>query len=314
MQHPSLLVGFGTGDDAAVYRLTEDLCVVQTVDFFPPIVDDPHEFGAIAAANALSDVYAMGGTPLLALNIVCFPERLPKNILGRILSGASEVASEAGVVIAGGHTVKDEEPKFGMSVMGTVRQDAIYRNSEAQPGDALVLTKPIGTGIITTAAKAQVADPKTVAAAIASMRELNRAASDAFKAATVHSVTDVTGFGLIGHLIGMMRSSGTSARIELSRVPLLPGTRDLAERGIVPGVTHANLRATAGQSTWDDSLTNDDRLILCDAQTSGGLLISVPETHLPQLENELESRGVAHATIGAVGPPRSNGVFVEAQP
>ena len=182
MQHPDLLVGFDTSDDAAVYRLTDDLCVVQTVDFFPPIVDDAYDFGAIAAANALSDVYAMGGTPLLALNTVCFPEDLDRAILIEILRGGADVAAEAGVLIAGGHTIRDPEPKYGMAVTGTVHPDRLVTNAKARPGEALVLTKPIGTGIITTAAKARAADAATLAGAVATMCRLNRAAAEAMEA------------------------------------------------------------------------------------------------------------------------------------
>ena len=225
MQHDDLLVGFDTGDDAAVYRLTDDLAVIQTVDFFPPIVDDPYDFGAIAVVNALSDVYAMGGVPLLALNIVCFPEDLPKEILGRILLGGMDAAREAGVVIAGGHTVKDREPKYGLAVTGVVHPNRIVTNAATAAGDNLVLTKPLGSGIITTAAKAGVTDDATLAGAVAAMRQLNRAASEVMQEAGVKAATDITGFGLIGHLLGMLRASGTGAALSMSSVPLLPGVR-----------------------------------------------------------------------------------------
>ena len=233
MQHDDLLVGFDTSDDAAVYRLTDDIAVVQTIDFFPPIVDDPYDFGVIAAVNALSDVYAMGGVPLLALNIVCFPEDLPKEVLGRILLGGMDVAKEAGIVVAGGHTVKDREPKYGMSVTGIVRPDSIITNAAAAVGDDLVLTKPLGTGIITTAAKAGVTDDATLAGAIEIMRQLNRAAGEVMVEAKVKSATDITGFGLVGHLLGMLRASGTAAKLRFSDVPLLArsaGTRGSRRR------------------------------------------------------------------------------------
>jgi selenium donor protein len=300
VQHPDLLVGFNTGDDAAVYRLTDDLCIIQTIDFFPPIVDDAYDFGAIAAVNALSDVYAMGGTPLLALNVVCFPEDQPMSILSRILQGGSDVAKEANVLIAGGHTVKDAEPKYGMAVTGTIHPDKIVTNAAAKPGDLLVLTKPIGTGIISTAAKNGVTDEATIAGAITAMRQLNRGASEAMVAAGVMSATDVTGFGLAGHLLGMMRASGTTGHVRLSDVPLLPGTRELAERGVVPGGTRKNYDAADRYVRWAAEITDEEKLILCDAQTSGGLLLCIPEAMRGTLLKELSDRGVKGTVIGNV--------------
>ena len=300
MQHDDLLVGFDTSDDAAVYRLTDDLAVVQTLDFFPPIVDDPYDFGAIAAVNALSDVYAMGGVPLLALNIVCFPEDLPKEVLGRMLLGGMDVAKEAGIVIAGGHTVKDREPKYGLSVTGIVRPDSIITNAAAAIGDDLVLTKPLGTGIITTAAKAGVTDDATLAGAIETMRQLNRTAAEVMVEAKVKSATDVTGFGLVGHLLGMLRASGTAAILRFSDVPLLPGVRELADRGVVPGGTRNNLDAFDSEIAWGPDITDEEKLILCDAQTSGGLLIAVPHASTQAVLDGLTQRGVTGAVIGRV--------------
>lgn len=293
-------MGFNTGDDAAVYRLTRDLCVIQTVDFFPPIVDDAYDFGAIAAVNALSDVYAMGGTPLLALNIVCFPEDQPMSILSRILQGGADVAKEANVLIAGGHTVKDAEPKYGMAVTGTIHPNKIVTNAAAKPGDVLVLTKPIGTGIISTAGKAGVTDAATIAGAVAVMRQLNREASEAMVASGVVSATDVTGFGLVGHLIGMMRASHTTAHVRFADVPLLPGTRELAERGVVPGGTRKNYEATNHDVVWAPEITDEQKLILCDAQTSGGMLLCVPEAKSGALLKELSDRSVNGSIIGYV--------------
>ena len=300
MQHDDLLVGFDTSDDAAVYRLTDDLAVVQTIDFFPPIVDDPYDYGAIAAVNALSDVYAMGGTPLLALNIVCFPEDLPKEVLGRMLLGGMDVAKEAGIVIAGGHTVKDREPKYGLSVTGIVRPDRIITNAAAAPGDDLVLTKPLGSGIITTAAKAGVTDDAILAGAVETMRQLNRAGAEAMMEAGVKSATDVTGFGLMGHLLGMLKASGTAAKLRFSDVPLLPGVLELADRGVVPGGTRNNLDAFDAQIAWGAGITDEEKLILCDAQTSGGLLIAVPSASTPGMLDGLAQRGVTGAVIGRV--------------
>ena len=300
MQHDDLLVGFDTSDDAAVYRLTDDLAVVQTIDFFPPIVDDPYDFGAIAAVNALSDVYAMGGTPLLALNIVCFPEDLPKEVLGRMLLGGMDVAKEAGIVIAGGHTVKDREPKYGLSVTGVVRPDRIITNAAAAAGDDLVLTKPLGTGIITTAAKAGVSDDATLAGAVETMRQLNRAGAEAMAEAGVRSATDITGFGLAGHLLGMLRASGTAAMLRFRDVPLLPGVRELAERGVVPGGTRNNLDAFDPAIAWDSGISDEEQLIFCDAQTSGGLLIAVPPGSTRTVLDGLTRRGVTGSVIGRV--------------
>ena len=300
MQHDDLLVGFDTSDDAAVYRLTDDLAVVQTIDFFPPIVDDPYDFGVIAAVNALSDVYAMGGVPLLALNIVCFPEDLPKEVLGRILLGGMDVAKEAGIVVAGGHTVKDREPKYGMSVTGIVRPDSIITNAAAAIGDDLVLTKPLGTGIITTAAKAGVTDDATLAGAIEIMRQLNRAAGEVMVEAKVKSATDITGFGLVGHLLGMLRASGTAAKLRFSDVPLLPGVRELADRGVVPGGTRNNFDAFDSEVAWGSDITDEEKLILCDAQTSGGLLMAVPHASTQAVLDALTQRGVMGAVIGQV--------------
>lgn len=311
-QDPNLLVGAATGDDAAVYRLADGVLSAHTVDFFPPIVDDAYEFGAIAAVNAMSDVYAMGGRPLLALSVACFPEDLPRETLGRILRGAADAAQEAGVVIGGGHTVKDPELKFGLAVTGIVEEASLLTNAAARPGDALVLTKPIGTGIVTTAAKAGECGAETLAEAARTMRRLNRGASEAAVAAGARAATDVTGFGLIGHLAGMMRASGASARAELRRVPLLPGARGLLERGFAPGGTRANLDAANAVADWDAALSEDDRLLLCDAQTSGGLLIAVPQERLSALEAELAARGETCAVIGGVAAPRADGVLVAA--
>ena len=314
MQHDDLLVGFDTGDDAAVYRLTDDLAVIQTVDFFPPIVDDPYDFGAIAVVNALSDVYAMGGVPLLALNIVCFPEDLPKEILGRILLGGMDAAREAGVVIAGGHTVKDREPKYGLAVTGVVHPDRIVTNAATAVGDDLVLTKPLGSGIITTAAKARVTDDATLAGAVAAMRQLNSAASEVMQEAGVKAATDITGFGLIGHLLGMLRASGTGAALSMSSVPLLPGVRDLAERAVVPGGTRNNLDAFDSDVAWGPEITDEDKLILCDAQTSGGLLIAVPSASTQGVLDGLAQREVTGTVIGRIVARTEAGRAIEVGP
>ena len=297
VRDPNLLVGVDTADDAAVYRLNDDTALVQTVDFFPPVVDDAFSFGAIAAANAFSDVYAMGGRPLLALNIVGFPVDLPKEILGRVLHGGATKAEEAGVLVIGGHTVDDAEPKYGMAVTGTVEPGKQIANAGARPGDALVLTKPIGTGVITTAGKRQQVSADVLDNAVAIMSTLNKAASEAMVEVGVHACVDVTGFGLIGHLLGMLSASNASAEVSFSDVPLLDGAERLAADGVVPGGTQRNRKAAEDSVKWTPELQEHEKLLLCDAQTSGGLLIAVPEDHKDVLLAELERRGVSSAAV-----------------
>jgi selenide,water dikinase len=284
-----------------VFRLDDETALIQTVDFFPPIVDDPYAFGQIAVANALSDVYAMGGKPIIALNIVGFPVALPKDILGSILVGGAHKAQEAGVLIVGGHTVDDEEPKYGLSVTGIVKPGAEVTNAGAQPGDRLVLTKPIGTGVITTAGKQGVAGSDVIESAVEIMGTLNSAACHAMTSVGVHGCVDVTGFGLLGHLRGMTRASGVSASVDLDAIPFIPGVRELAEQGIAPGGTHRNLESLGPDVTWDDSITDIQKILLADAQTSGGLLISVPDAETESLLTALEDHGVeTRAVIGSI--------------
>ena len=295
------MVGVNTGDDAAVYRMDDDTALIQTVDFFPPIVDDPYSFGQIAVANALSDVYAMGGRPLTALNIVGFPVALPKDILGDILIGGSDKAREAGVLIVGGHTVDDEEPKYGLSVTGVVRPGDQVTNAGAQPGDNLVLTKPIGTGVITTAAKQGVAPEDVLETAVGIMSELNRAAAHAMNEVGAHACVDVTGFGLLGHLRGMTRASGVGASLSFDAIPFIPGATQLAEDGVAPGGTHRNLQSLEEDVSWNAAITDVQKILLADAQTSGGLLIAIPENSTEALLSALESHGVeTRAVIGAI--------------
>ena len=297
VRDPNLLVGVDTADDAAVYKLNDRMALVQTVDFFPPVVDDAFSFGAIAAANAFSDVYAMGGRPLLALNIVGFPVDLPKEILGRILQGGGAKAQEAGVLVIGGHTIHDAEPKYGMAVTGTVEPGKQITNAGARPGDALVITKPIGTGIITTAGKREEVSADVLDNAVAVMSTLNRAASEAMVEVGVHACVDVTGFGLIGHLLGMLRASNASAEVSFADVPLLNGAERLAADGVVPGGTQRNRKAAETSVEWAAKLQEYEKLLLCDAQTSGGLLIAVPEDRRDALLTELQSRGVSSAAV-----------------
>ena len=286
-------MGSGTSDDSAVYRLNDSIALVQSVDFFPPIVDDPYWFGAIAAANSLSDIYAMGATPLLGLNIVCFPIDLPKEILARILKGGADKMTEAGAIIAGGHTIDDAEPKYGISVTGLVRPGDQVTNTGARPGDRLVLTKPIGTGIITTALKAGKSDPDTERSVIDLMAELNKGASEAMVGVGVNACTDITGFGLLGHLREMVEGSGVGARIALNDVPLIPGARALAEQGIAPGGTRRNLDSLRDSVVWDAEIAEPIKVLLGDAQTSGGLLISVSEEKVGRLMEALAEHGVS---------------------
>ncbi len=297
VRDPNLLVGVDTADDAAVYQLTEDTALVQTVDFFPPVVDDPYSFGAIAAANAFSDVYAMGGRPLLALNVVGFPVELPKDILGQVLQGGAAKAEEAGVLIVGGHTVDDAEPKYGMAVTGTVEPGKQITNAGAMPGDSLVLTKPIGTGIITTAGKREQTSSEVLESAIEVMSVLNKTASEAMVTVGVNACVDVTGFGLIGHLLGMLNASNVSAELSFKSVPLLDGAESLAAEGIVPGGTQRNRNAAEESVEWSTEFQEHEKLLLCDAQTSGGLLMAVPEVRKDALLSQLKSRGVENAAI-----------------
>ena len=286
---PAVLVDATTADDAAVYRLDHDRALVVTADFFAPIVDDPYDFGRIAAANALSDVYAMGARPLFALNLVAFPrDLLEDGVLEEIVRGGGEVAKSAGAPVLGGHSIDDPEPKYGLCVVGEVSPGDLVRNRTAEPGDALVLTKPLGTGVISTALKAGHASPGVVAAAVASMTLLNRTASEAMVRHGAHACTDVTGYGLVGHLRELAEASGVSARIGADTVPLLPGARPLASAGHVPGGTERNLTDVAERVDW--GRTDDEiRTLLADAQTSGGLLIALPPAAAEALVDELRA-------------------------
>jgi len=313
---PNLLIGTETSDDAAVYRLAPDLAIVETLDFFTPIVDDPRAFGAIAAANALSDIYAMGARPLFALNIVGFPvRRLPLSVLQEILAGASATAEAAGIPIVGGHSVDDTEPKFGWAVTGVVAPEKVLANCTARPGDALILTKPIGTGILATAAKRGAAAPESIERATAVMAALNRAAAEVMAEFPVSACTDVTGFGLIGHLLEMTTGSGVEAEVWAGRVPILPEAQELAAAGVVPGGTRDNLAHAGARVAWSDDLAPVERLLLCDAQTSGGLLISLPEAHAAALLARLRAAGVEDAAwIGRVTGSGSGAIRVSREP
>lgn len=296
---PHLLLGPGTDDDAAVYRLTDDLALVQTVDVFTPIVDDPYQFGVIAAANALSDVYAKGGRPILALNIAAFPRRLSLDILAEILRGGADKAAEAGVAIVGGHTIDDPEPKYGLAVTGLVHPTRVVTNAGARPDDVIYLTKPLGIGAITTGIKQEKTPPAVAAEAVRVMAQLNDAASAAMQQVGVHAATDVTGYGLLGHLHEMAAGSGLTARVAAGAVPVLDGARALIGEGAVAGGTARNLEWLHDKVWWDPAVDELTRLLFADAQTSGGLLIAVEPARADRLEEALRGRGVE--TVARIG-------------
>ena len=275
----SIISDYTSKDDAAVVRLKDGKVILQTVDFFTPIVDDPYTFGQISAANSLSDIYAMGGKPLFALNIVAFPiQKLSNTILSDIMQGGADKASEAGIPIVGGHSIDDNEPKYGLVVTGEVSESSVWTNTGAKPGDSLILTKPIGTGVISTAIKKEKANDTVLESAVKSMTMLNKKASETLQAFEPNAVTDVTGFGLIGHLMEICKNSQVSANINFSEINFLPGAFELANQGIIPGGTKRNLNYAEKFVEFNESLSTTQRLLVCDAQTSGGLLISLPET------------------------------------
>ncbi|MEX1184185.1 MAG: selenide, water dikinase SelD [Gemmatimonadota bacterium] len=307
-QDPAVLVDAGSSDDAAVYQIGADRALVATVDFFTPIVDDAYDFGRIAAANALSDIYAMGARPRFALNLIGFPrDLLGSGLLEEIVRGGGDIAIEAGIAVIGGHSIDDHEPKFGMCVIGECDPAAVTRNGGAAPGDVLVLTKPIGTGIVATAIKRGQASPEWIRHAVASMTTLNRGAAEAMMRVGVSAATDVTGFGLPNHLRNILRSSGVGATLSAGAIPLLPGAAELAAAGCISGGTRRNMEDAAPHVDWPDDFTELQRLILCDAQTSGGLLIAVPAHRAERLIAELvvENTPIA-AAIGVIteGDPR----------
>ncbi len=300
---PNLLVGLDACDDAGVYKINDNIALIQTVDFFPPVVDDPYSYGQIAAANSLSDIYAMGGRPLTAMNIICFPtERLELEVLAEILKGGADKIREAGAVLVGGHSVEDNEPKYGLSVTGIIHPDKVLANAGAKPGDLLVLTKPLGIGIITTAIKGGLASPQEIAEAVSVMAALNKDAAEAMQEVGVSGCTDITGFGLLGHASEMARASNVTMTIFLTRVPVLRPARGYVNMGIVPAGTRTNLKYVQQFVDFAPGLTESDQLILADAITSGGLLISVPEDRVDRLLENLHARGVKDAAvIGEVG-------------
>ena len=306
----NLLVGAAEGDDAAVLRLDDQRALVLTTDFFTPIVDDARDWGRVAAANALSDVYAMGGRPLLALNLTAWPAALPVELLAEVLRGGAEVAGQAGCPVVGGHSIDDSEPKYGLAVVGLADPDRLLTIARARAGDRLVLTKPLGTGVVATALKRGQPDPAVVAAAVAAMTTLNRDAAEAALAAGVQAATDVTGFGLLGHLHRMLRASGVAGEVDAARVPFLPGAAELAGAGFVSGGTRNNEAYLRDHVRLEPGLPPVVATLLHDAQTSGGLLLAVAPGRLGDLVEQLRDRGIEPAVVGRVldGPPGRVGV------
>lgn len=298
---PNVIVGLDSGDDAGVYQLTDELAIVQTLDFFTPIVDDPYDFGQVAAANAISDVYAMGGRPITALNIVAFPiANLPKSVLAEILRGASDKMTEADVSLVGGHSIDDNEPKFGLSVTGTVHPNKVLTNTGAQPGDKLILTKPIGVGITTGAIKKGLVSQAEIAHVTKVMTTLNKTAAEVMVDFDVHASTDVTGFGLLGHASEIAQGSDVGIQIHAHDVPVLPRAKELAENGSIPGGTKSNYQHTADMVTYPTEMTQVEKWILCDAVTSGGLLIAVAEKDAAAMLKQMQQKEVQAQIIGEV--------------
>lgn len=301
MHDDNLIVGLETSDDAAVYKISDELALIQTLDFFTPVVDDPYIFGQIAATNSLSDVYAMGGEPKLALNIVCFPDCLRPEVLTEILRGGSDKVIEAGAVLAGGHSVSDDEPKYGLSVTGFVHPDKVLTNSNSKAGDVLVLTKPIGLGIINTAIKAELVNDLVYTKAVKVMTTLNKYGKDAIDAAGgVNSLTDITGFGLLGHALEMAEASNVTIKLKSDMVPVIDGAKEFANMGLVPAGAYSNRKHVGKKVLFKKELPKYLEDILFDPQTSGGLLISIKNDNLEVLLKELKNNPVEFAVIGEV--------------
>ncbi len=302
-QHdPNVLVGFDHADDAGVYQIAPDQALVQTVDFFTPIVDDPYAFGQIAATNALSDIYAMGGKPLTSLALVCFPDKADLEILERILAGGLSKMIEAGCTVIGGHSIRDEETKFGYSVTGLIDPKRVLANAGAQPGDALIFTKALGTGVISTAIKKGKAQPEWIDAAVESMTTLNKRAAEVIQQGNfrVHAMTDITGFGLIGHAREMALASNVSFRLKAQSIPLLPGAEECVRAGYIPGGLKNNRDFAECMVAYESSLSDELKALLFDPQTAGGLFISVAAEDSEKLLGELRAAGVQASNIGEV--------------
>jgi selenide,water dikinase len=308
---PKLMVGYDKADDAAVYRISDEVAIVHTLDFFTPVVDDPYTFGCIAAANSLSDIYAMGAEPLMALNIVCFPKTLSMDILGDILRGGADKAREAGIPVAGGHTVDCPEPKYGMAVTGIVHPKKVITNAGAKPGDALILTKPIGSGVITTAMRSGILTTEQGEPMVRIMMELNRKAADVMKQFPVHACTDITGYGLLGHASEMAFASGYGWEIQAQAIPLVEPALEMAAKGAVPGGSQTNLIYFAKEMEISPDVSQEMIALLFDAQTSGGLLISVEGKEANRMLAALHTAGIRCATqIGTVRSDQKRGIIL----
>lgn len=308
----NLIVGLETSDDAAVYKINEDLALIQTLDFFTPVIDDPYMYGQIAAANSLSDIYAMGGEPKLALNIVCFPDCLEADVLAEILKGGYDKVEESGALLVGGHSVSDDEPKYGLSVTGFVHPNKVLTNSQAKVDDILILTKPIGIGVINTVIKGNIVDKESYDEAVHIMSTLNKYAKSAMdKVEGINSVTDITGFGLLGHALEMAEASNVSIRIDHKRVPIIKGAIDYANMGLVPAGTYANKRHIEEKVSIDDHIPQYMEDLLYDPQTSGGLLISIKRDKADELMKELKATPTEYAIIGEVTTKEKYSIIVE---
>ncbi len=297
---PDLLVGLEISDDAAVYQVAPEVAVIQTVDFFTPVVDDPYDYGSVAAANSMSDVYAMGGEVVLALNIAAFPAGWPIEVSQAILRGGADKVAEAGAVLAGGHTIEDAVPKYGLAVMGLIHPHRILTKGGAQVGDQLVLSKPLGVGLVTTALKGEAADPDDVDCAVASMVRLNRGVAIAAQQVGVHACTDVTGFGLLGHSLEMAERSGIRLRFYMEMLPILPGAERYAAESLFPGGSCRNRDAYAGRVAFDVGIAQDTRMLLFTPETSGGLLLAVAPDRFDALMEELDQAGEMAWPVGEV--------------
>lgn len=307
----NLIVGLDTSDDAAVYKINNDLAIIQTLDFFTPVVDDPYLFGQIAAANSLSDVYAMGGNPRLAMNIVCFPDCLSPDVLAEILKGGHDKVEESGAILVGGHTVEDDEPKYGLSVTGFVHPDKVLTNGDAKPNDLLILTKPIGTGIINTAIKGELADKKHYDEAVKVMSTLNKSAMEAANKVGINGCTDVTGFGLLGHSLEMAISSSVTLNIDYKSIPLTEGALEYAQMGLVPAGAYSNEAHIGDRVKFNSDIPREILDILYDPQTSGGLLMTVSEDKADSLLEELRNTPNSFGVIGQVIEKKDKYLIIE---
>ncbi len=306
----NLIVGFDTSDDALVYKVRDNLAVVQTVDFSPPIVDDPYTFGQIAAANSLSDIYAMGGDPTLSMNLICFPTCLPMDVMAKILQGGASKVKEAGAIIAGGHTIEDSEPKYGLCVTGFMHPDKVMQNSNCKEGDLLVLTKPLGIGVLTTANKAQLLDQKTYDEMVEAMATLNKYGKDVMMEVGANACTDVTGFGLIGHASEMAKGSGLTVELYSKNIPIIEAAIDFAKMGIIPSGAYNNREFVQNDVSFAPDVPQYMQDLMYDPITSGGLLISLPEQKAQELVEKLKGVTICNAIVGRVTAKQDKAIVV----